>query len=1036
MANYSNPSRFLDEAGLQALWNKIVTLRSKSPYAICSTAGATATKTVTIEGFELTTGASVCIKFANTNSAKSPKLNVSSTGAKNILCKSLLKSGDINEFIYDGTNWVLLNESELPYLRHYKHTTKLDYGTTTGESWWSIGAVGDTDNSAVLYSIRAYAHTSAIFTVSKGWASSGNITVLQSCTGRNASYPYLKGVRLLSDGVVQIKLNNGSQAPDIDITALSADGTIAGINSLYDNLTLHDPASTATVIHSIDLVDTAIMAKKFVGNLTGNVTGDLTGDVTGTATNATNVNIATSSSNSDYPLLFTSNVTAGNKRIYTDSANELKYNPSTNTLTTTKFKGDLEGNLTLKSLSLCGATESNEIKIVENANGAITTNPPSSTLSSIRKALDFCWYDSHWQIGNIRASNKTSDGFGVTYGNDNLRFRVTTTDCFVGADKILHAGNYTDYTVKKDGTGASGTWGINISGNANTATSADSVHWNNVSNKPTVLTANGSSGAVDIDTLKTNGTYYISYGATANSPGHYGQMLCMKNMDTFAQLYVPYQHQVNNSTLCLRYRGGLNSTGFYTWKSVLDDTNYTSYTVKKDGTGASGTWGINISGNAASATKLTSDAGSTTQPIYFSGGKPAACTCTLGTSVPANAKFTDTDTKVTSVGNHYSPSENTDSALSASGGTLTDIANHASGIQVVTGLKRDAKGHVVGVNSVALKATNNTYTLPNCFKTIDCPRGTDPVADSTTDTLTLADDSMITVTGDSTNDKISFAHATPTTPPTKTTSGLYKVTIDKYGHITAAAAVQKSDITGLDIPGSDTTYSNATQSAAGLMSATDKAKLDGIASNANNYTLPVASTSARGGIKIGYSQTGVNFPVLLSSEKAYVQVGTATTSGMGTLKVAGSRDSSITTTQGGTTSNRYYGVEVDKDGKAFVNVPWTNTDNYTLPTTQNINPSVTIDGLNADKVTELTSESLTLVEIKSFGTASSSRVTTYGLMFRSTGNTEFRFPTSVLWANGVKPCTSGSKLATGFYEIIFTYTPYLKQYTATWAKYS
>ena len=42
------------------------------------------------------------------------------------------------------------------------------------------------------------------------------------------------------------------------------------------------------------------------------------------------------------------------------------------------------------------------------------------------------------------------------------------------------------------------------------------------------------------------------------------------------------------------------------WKTLLDSTNYTSYTVNKDGTGASGTWGIDITGNAATATKATS----------------------------------------------------------------------------------------------------------------------------------------------------------------------------------------------------------------------------------------------------------------------------------------------------------------------------------------------------------------------------------------------------------------------------------------------
>lgn len=42
------------------------------------------------------------------------------------------------------------------------------------------------------------------------------------------------------------------------------------------------------------------------------------------------------------------------------------------------------------------------------------------------------------------------------------------------------------------------------------------------------------------------------------------------------------------------------------WKTLLDSTNYTSYTVNKDGTGASGTWGISITGNAATAIKATS----------------------------------------------------------------------------------------------------------------------------------------------------------------------------------------------------------------------------------------------------------------------------------------------------------------------------------------------------------------------------------------------------------------------------------------------
>lgn len=46
-------------------------------------------------------------------------------------------------------------------------------------------------------------------------------------------------------------------------------------------------------------------------------------------------------------------------------------------------------------------------------------------------------------------------------------------------------------------------------------------------------------------------------------------------------------------------------------------------------------------GSALSAAALTSNAGSSTQPVYFSGGKPVACSYTLGKSVPADALFTD-----------------------------------------------------------------------------------------------------------------------------------------------------------------------------------------------------------------------------------------------------------------------------------------------------------------------------------------------------------------------------------------------------------
>ncbi len=85
-------------------------------------------------------------------------------------------------------------------------------------------------------------------------------------------------------------------------------------------------------------------------------------------------------------------------------------------------------------------------------------------------------------------------------------------------------------------------------------------------------------------------------------------------------------------------------------------------------------------------------------------------------------------------------------------------------------------------------------------------------------------------------------------------AGLYKVTVDAEGHVSAAEAVTKTDITGLGIPAQDTTYSPAVANGAnGLMTGTDKAKLDGIAEGATK----VEASTTPGNIKINGSETAV-----------------------------------------------------------------------------------------------------------------------------------------------------------------------------------
>ena len=76
---------------------------------------------------------------------------------------------------------------------------------------------------------------------------------------------------------------------------------------------------------------------------------------------------------------------------------------------------------------------------------------------------------------------------------------------------LLHSGNYNSYSPKLNGTGASGTWDINITGNAKTATN---IAWSGITEKPTKL----SDFTDDLGTspVHTHSQYLTSHQSLAN----------------------------------------------------------------------------------------------------------------------------------------------------------------------------------------------------------------------------------------------------------------------------------------------------------------------------------------------------------------------------------------------------------------------------------------------------------------------------------------------------------------------------------------
>lgn len=111
---------------------------------------------------------------------------------------------------------------------------------------------------------------------------------------------------------------------------------------------------------------------------------------------------------------------------------------------------------------------------------------------------------------------------------------------------------------------------------------------------------------------------------------------------------------------------------------------------------------------AAAAAKLTTSAGSTTQPVYFDGGVPKACTYELNKTVPANAVFTDTtytagtgisisSNAINNTGVRSVTAGSTANQLSVNtGGTTTTITiNNVANATSATKATQDASGNVI-----------------------------------------------------------------------------------------------------------------------------------------------------------------------------------------------------------------------------------------------------------------------------------------------------------------------------------------------------
>ena len=288
----------------------------------------------------------------------------------------------------------------------------------------------------------------------------------------------------------------------------------------------------------------------------------------------------------------------------------------------------------------------------------VDSNEVNGTTATDKKTSSECWKTIadagtalHKQAYSASAPAK-DEGYVASAGSANTSSSCTGNSA--SATKLTSsAGSATQPVYFKDGKPVAGTYTL---GDAS-------------SKMVRTLSAQGNSGWANqttddkyVPTMSFMAYWNGAYGGTASNlqycdRGRFGTIVTKGSGD-----YAAANHTHDDR--------------YYTESEV--NTKLANYQPKGNYAAASHTHNYAGSGSAGgsanSAIKLDSSAGSATQPVYFKDGKPVATTYALNKTVPADAKFTDTNTW-RGIQNNLT-SDSTDQSLSAAQGkalkTLVD----------------------------------------------------------------------------------------------------------------------------------------------------------------------------------------------------------------------------------------------------------------------------------------------------------------------------------------------------------------------------
>ena len=868
------------------------------PYGTCSTAAGTAAKVVSCDcdGFSLTTSATILVKFTYANTVASPTLNVNNTGAKSIyyrgaaLASSLYYwgAGDIVEFYYNGTQWDLLNVSNTNTT--YSSLTAADATTGTATTGRLITAKVLHDKiTEMLPSVP----TISVTQTAKSGNEVGKITIngsattlyapIQTTVSGNAGTATKLATARTIDGV--------SFDGSANITHYGECSTAAGTAAKTVSLTNFKLETGAKVAVKFTVTNTAASPTLNV-NSTGAKSIMYRGSAISAGYLAVNRVYEFVYDGTDYELIgdinTDSNTTYGGDRgislvsgkfghsntavtaktAYGSTATTASANGGTIVVTDIKYDG--YGHIT-------GSTD-RTITLSEAYKGTVTsvtlTSGTGITVSSSGTAIT----GSGSRTITLNTAKTDTIG-GIKIGKDNSSYAVTTATSSISAD--ITSGKY--YAVEIDKNDKAFVY----------------VPWTDNNTKNTAGSTDSSSKLFLI-------------GATEQSANPQTYSHDTAYVGTNGHLYSNSKQVVN-----------LSDT------QALTNKTYNGYTLA-----AACAKGVATSVASGNTSLVTSGAVYTAIADSFAANDAMVFKGTLGTggtatTLPSTTAKTGWTYRVITAGTY-------DSKVCEVGDLIICLTDGSSSTAATwTVAQTNIDGAVTGptsatANAVAIFNGTGGKIIKNSGFTIGCSVPANAKFTDTTYTL-----SSFGITATST--ELNYCDGVTSNIQTQLNakSGTGHAHDDKYLKLTGGTLSGDLGFSGTNhIHWNNGTYQQriflTDDSSANTAVFTFQQSADTASTWKNLFTIKddgtVVATTFSGS---GSGLSSLNASNLSSGTVPAARLPLPTTSAKGGIVASNVLTTAVSlTSANGSTSGRYYGVQIDKDGKAFVNVPWVN-DNTT-----------------------------------------------------------------------------------------------------------